>query len=70
MKEHWISSEVIFSQENNILKIKYFLEIGVLQRSVLGQLLFFICINDFYFASKLKNVIIADNTNLSISEKI
>ena len=51
--------------------IKYLLEIdcGVLQRSILGQLLFLIYVNDFYLASKLEIVMFADNTSLFLSDE-
>ena len=36
---------------------------------MLGPLLFLIYVNNFYLASKLKNVMFADVTNLYISEE-
>ena len=56
MNKHWLVSEVIFSKENNM------------QRSVLGPLLFFIYVNDFYRVSKSNNVMFADDKNLFISD--
>ena len=51
--------------------IKYLLEIYCVaqQCSILGPLLNLIYVNDFYFASELKNVMIADETNSFISEE-
>ena len=55
----------------NTNDIKFLIEIDcdVPQGSILGPLLFLIYINDFYLASKLKNVMLADDTNLLISDE-
>ena len=42
---------------------------GVPQGSILGPLLFLISVNDFYLASKLKNAMFVDDTNLFISDE-
>ena len=69
----WLQSYLLkrkqYIENNN--DIKYLLEIdyGVPQVSILGSLLFLICVNNFYLASKLKNVMFADNTNLFILDK-
>ena len=72
MKKHWLGSEVIFSKENNenSNNIKYLFEVdcGVPQGSILGLLLHLIYVNDFYLASKLKNVMFGDDTNFSLSD--
>ena len=51
--------------------IKYLLEIYCVaqQGSILGPLLNLTYVNDSYFASELKNVMIPDDTNLFISER-
>ena len=75
MKKHWLGSEVIFSEESNILKIvmtsNIYLKLIVESRmgSILGPSLFLIYVNDFYLASKFKNVMFADDTNLFISNE-
>ena len=66
--------QVIFSKESNILKIIitsniYLKLIVVSQGSIIGPLLFLIYVNDFYLASKLKNVMFADDTDLFISDE-
>ena len=55
----------------NTNDIKYLLKIdcGVPQGSILGPLLFLIYVNDFYLASKLTNVMFADDANLFISDE-
>ena len=45
------------------------IDCGVSQGSILGPLLFLIYVNNFYLASKLKNAMFADDTNLFISDE-
>ena len=69
----WIRSYLFQRKQyiENSNDIKYLLEIdcGVPQGSILGPLLFLIYVNDFYLASKLKNAMFADDTNLFISDE-
>ena len=69
----WLQSYIFHSKQclENTNDIKYLLEIdfGVTRRSILGPLLFLIYVNDFCLASKLKNVMFADDTNLLISDE-
>ena len=69
----WLQSYIFHSKQclENTNDIKYLLEIdfGVTRGSRLGPLLFLIYVNDFCLASKLKNVMFADDTNLLISDE-
>ena len=69
----WLESYLFQRKQNieNTNDIKYILEIdcSVPQRSILGPLFFLIYVNDFYLASKFKNVMFADETNLFISDE-
>ena len=69
----WLRSYLFQRKQyiENSNDIKYLLEIdsGVPQSSILGPLLFLIYVKHFYLASKLKNVIFADDINLFISDE-
>ena len=74
MKKHWLGSNVIFPKENNLLKIvmisNIYLKLIVVFHYICGEpLLFLIDVNYFYLASKFKNVMFADDTNLFISNE-
>ena len=68
----WLQSYLFQSKKyiESTNDIKYLLEIdcGVPQGSIFGALLFLMYVNDFYVASKLKNIMLADDTNLFISD--
>ena len=69
----WLRSYL--SKENNISKIvmtpNIYLKLIVVwdMGSILGPSLFLIYVNDFYLASKFKNVMFADDTNLFLSDE-
>ena len=69
----WLRSYLFQRKQyiENSNDIKYSLQIacGVPQGSILGPLLFLIYANDFYLASKFKNLMFDDDTNLFISDE-
>ena len=74
IKEHWPGPKVIFSKEKIYIENHNGYQISTWNllccpTSILGPLLNLIYVNDFYFASELKNVMIADDTNLFISKE-
>ena len=74
IKEDWPGPKVIFSKEKKYIENHNGYQISTWNllccpTSILGPLLNLIYVNDFYFASELKNVMIADDTNLFISKE-
>ena len=72
MKKHWqsyLSQRKQYIENTNDIKYLPEIDCGVPQDSILGPLLFLNNVNDFYLASKLKNVMFADDTNVFISDE-
>ena len=69
----WLQSYLFqrkqYIENNNDIKYLLKIDYGVPQVPIPGSLLFLIGVNNFYLASKLKNIMFADNTNLFISDE-
>ena len=67
--QSYLFKKTRYSRNTNDIKYLLAIDCGAPQESTIGPLLFSIHVNDFYFASKLKNFIFADDTNLFISDE-
>ena len=65
----YLSQKTQYIASNNDIEYLRDIYCSVPQECILGLLLFWMYLNDVYLASKLKNVMSSDETNLFISDE-